>query len=575
MPGTQKGSSVVSHQPLISLCMIARDNATVLDRCLQSSEGWVDQIVIVDMGSSDATREVAAAHGATVIERPWDGDLAAARNLALTAATGDWVLSLEPDETLSREAGSELRELSRRPNRMGAFIPLRMEDSNGETLVASELRAWRHQPLIRWRYRIDEQVLPAVLEAAESERGRVGDLTGQILRRSTLQAGPRWHATSAEAEQQHRLQVDATPEDPHAHYRYALFLRAAKGRADDAEERMARAYEALRLQDQPGGAPCIAAHEICAHHSLDLQHAGESERALEVSTHGVRTHPRSARIWYAHGCALSLNDRWGEAEAAFEECLEHDGVATGTPSRPLPFQLAARKGRIRAADHQGRHSEAADSAWNLLQEHPQEEEVVYLFLDTAASEADWSKTARRLIDRVNAWPLCATSWLKGGELFFRLGMFDKALPWILRSAELVPDPTVAHGLAGECFLASGHFEPAVDSFSRGMPQDRRCRAGLLLVSLAYGVDLSVSVEPDDDETVEELKRMVMDLHRFGHDNIKRRLTDARERLRDTDPAAFRDFGAAFIESAGGGGIRIESARSTERPHLRTVPAPRS
>ncbi|MCX5949758.1 MAG: glycosyltransferase, partial [Cyanobacteria bacterium] len=67
---------------MLSLSMIVRDEAARLERCLASVAGFVDEIIVVDTGSQDDTIAIARAWGATVHQRPWPGDFAAARNQA-------------------------------------------------------------------------------------------------------------------------------------------------------------------------------------------------------------------------------------------------------------------------------------------------------------------------------------------------------------------------------------------------------------------------------------------------------------------------------------------------------------
>ena len=85
----------------ISLCLIARDEERFLPGCLASVSGVVDEIVLADTGSTDRTVEIARAAGATVVHHAWDEDFSAARNAALAAATGDWILLLDADERLA------------------------------------------------------------------------------------------------------------------------------------------------------------------------------------------------------------------------------------------------------------------------------------------------------------------------------------------------------------------------------------------------------------------------------------------------------------------------------------------
>lgn len=85
----------------ISLCMIVRNEAEHLPACLASVTGVVDEIIVVDTGSTDDTIQIAQSFGAKVIEVPWQEDFAAARNVSLSHATSDWILVLDADEKLT------------------------------------------------------------------------------------------------------------------------------------------------------------------------------------------------------------------------------------------------------------------------------------------------------------------------------------------------------------------------------------------------------------------------------------------------------------------------------------------
>jgi glycosyltransferase involved in cell wall biosynthesis len=99
-----------SSRPLdmnsLALVMIVRDEAASLERCLESARAWVDEIVVVDTGSSDATPEIAHRLGARVGRFAWCDDFAAARNAALALAEAPWRLVLDADEWISDGAAS-------------------------------------------------------------------------------------------------------------------------------------------------------------------------------------------------------------------------------------------------------------------------------------------------------------------------------------------------------------------------------------------------------------------------------------------------------------------------------------
>lgn len=88
----------------ISLCMIVRDEEQNLARCLESVREVVDEVCVVDTGSTDATVEIAHRHGARVEHFEWCDDFSAARNASLGMATGDWVLVLDADEAIEDPA---------------------------------------------------------------------------------------------------------------------------------------------------------------------------------------------------------------------------------------------------------------------------------------------------------------------------------------------------------------------------------------------------------------------------------------------------------------------------------------
>ncbi|MBI3974419.1 MAG: tetratricopeptide repeat protein [Chloroflexi bacterium] len=102
-------SPCLRGEPSLAACLIVRDAEDCLARCLESVAPWVDEIVVVDTGSTDRTVAIARERGARVGYFPWCDDFAAARNTALELATADWVLSLDADEVLDPQTGPALR----------------------------------------------------------------------------------------------------------------------------------------------------------------------------------------------------------------------------------------------------------------------------------------------------------------------------------------------------------------------------------------------------------------------------------------------------------------------------------
>ena len=139
----------------LSACIIARDEEARLPACLASLT-FCDEIVVVDGGSRDRTREIARAAGARVFENPWPG-FAIQRNVALDHATGTWVLEIDADERVTPQLAHEIRELvDRVPIEDMAGIPIRHEFLGAPLGPAVRYPSYRHRLFRRARFRHDE-----------------------------------------------------------------------------------------------------------------------------------------------------------------------------------------------------------------------------------------------------------------------------------------------------------------------------------------------------------------------------------------------------------------------------------
>jgi glycosyltransferase involved in cell wall biosynthesis len=160
----------------LSLCMIVRNEEQTLPQCLAAVAGVVDEIVIVDTGSSDATIEIARSFGARVIEREWTGSFADARNVSFAAASGDWLMYLDADEVLVGEDRELLRSLTGRTWREAFYFAQTSytgDREDGGAVAHDVLRVFRNREEYRFEGRLHEQVahrlpgyLPERIEAS-------------------------------------------------------------------------------------------------------------------------------------------------------------------------------------------------------------------------------------------------------------------------------------------------------------------------------------------------------------------------------------------------------------------------
>ncbi len=104
-------SPLAGKQPTLSLCMIVKNEEQFLQQCLDSVKDLVDEIIIVDTGSSDKTKEIAEKNNAKVFNFPWNDNFAAARNFSISKATKEWILWLYADETISKKDHETIKKL--------------------------------------------------------------------------------------------------------------------------------------------------------------------------------------------------------------------------------------------------------------------------------------------------------------------------------------------------------------------------------------------------------------------------------------------------------------------------------
>lgn len=103
----------------LSLVMIVKNEEKHLSRCLESAKDIVDEIVLVDTGSTDKTKEIALSFGAKVYDFKWINDFSAARNYSIQKSSGDWNLILDADEYIMNDCRQEIRDFINNNNAIG------------------------------------------------------------------------------------------------------------------------------------------------------------------------------------------------------------------------------------------------------------------------------------------------------------------------------------------------------------------------------------------------------------------------------------------------------------------------
>ncbi|MFO7609534.1 MAG: glycosyltransferase [Candidatus Krumholzibacteriia bacterium] len=170
-------------RPDLSLCLIVRDEAAMLPGFLAAADGLADELVAVDTGSRDRTLDLLAAAGARVVRHRWQEDFAAARNAALDAAAGRWILVLDADERPTAALVAQVRALLADPAAGAATLVMRNALPAGGHKDADLLRLFRNDPQIRYRHAIHEDAsagVAAFLAATGLVQRRLGGVVHHL-----------------------------------------------------------------------------------------------------------------------------------------------------------------------------------------------------------------------------------------------------------------------------------------------------------------------------------------------------------------------------------------------------------
>jgi glycosyltransferase involved in cell wall biosynthesis len=151
--------------------MIVRNEERHLASCLASLEGVVDEIVVVDTGSTDDSVDIANGHGARVFHHLWADDFSTPRNVSLDHARGRWLLLIDADERLRPVEPGRLSALLEGADE--AAFRVKLYPFVGST-PSLEYRLWRSDPRIRFRDFVHARIVDAIENVAAAEGREIG-----------------------------------------------------------------------------------------------------------------------------------------------------------------------------------------------------------------------------------------------------------------------------------------------------------------------------------------------------------------------------------------------------------------
>lgn len=360
-----------TNQPGVSLCLIVKDEEANLPRCLESAQGLVDEIILVDTGSADRTVEIARQYGALVFDLPWPGNFSAARNYALEKARREWVFWLDADEELASGSRAGFRQLLEAVPVEGYLAEItNLVDSPAgerEILRHASLRLWRNRPGYRFRGVLHEEMLNVLQEVSPRALVVPGRLS-VIHHGYTAEA----KAGKRKGERNRSILEQALAADPdNTLLQYYLGLEYWQaGEAGRAAEQLERVYRRVDRQ-WPHAATLFRNYAIC------LLGKGDFTQALALLERGVAWFPDYTDLFYLQAVAYRGLDRIEQALEALQHCLQLGEAPAGYVSTRGVGGYKACQLAGDILERAGAWEEAARAYTLALQRHPEYPPALY------------------------------------------------------------------------------------------------------------------------------------------------------------------------------------------------------
>lgn len=320
---------------LISLCMICKNEEKVLERCLKSVQDIVDEIIIVDTGSTDGTVKIAEKYGANILHFKWNDDFSLARNCGLEKASGKWILVLDADEELHAEDGQRLRRLAEGGEEVAYFFQV-LNLVNGGIDACPVLRFFRNHKKIRFEGRVHEQIIFSI-------RKQFGDIQLNYTDIRIFHYGYLDEIVAEKNKKERNFnlikrQVKEEPEN--AFHRYNLageYIRLEQ--YEKALEQLRMAKKLCAIEEMAFGHLTVKKEAYC------LVLLEKNEEAMNVLREETNRFPDYPDLYFAWGKCAYLLGKNDEAKTALKKALAvqnvplHYAVDLGVTTYRAPFLL--------------------------------------------------------------------------------------------------------------------------------------------------------------------------------------------------------------------------------------------
>ncbi|MFD7524826.1 glycosyltransferase [Paenibacillus chitinolyticus] len=286
----------------ISLCMIVKDEERSLDRCLSSVQGIVNEIIIVDTGSIDRTKEIASKYTDKIYDFEWVNDFSKARNYALSFAKSDYILQLDADEMLENTA--DFKEVLL--DKDFYYIQIKNDLGGGMSVSHQFIRLFKNTPSTKYTGSLHEQVQFDHSQASY-------DFLPCWIRHDGYQN----EVIKSKKKSERNLKIiqKEISYNPNAYTYHNLGMQYINdGRFNEALEALKKSYSM--------GKNYSFSQKVLLEIMRCLHEMEQFREVISVGRGAVELYPDVTDLWYQLGLSFLEMQQVKDAEFCFKQCLE-------------------------------------------------------------------------------------------------------------------------------------------------------------------------------------------------------------------------------------------------------------
>lgn len=304
--------------------MIVKNEEKFLPGCLESVKNIVDEIIIVDTGSTDKTIEIANSYNAKVFHLEWKGDFSQARNESIKHATGDWILILDADERLDPGQETKIKKYLNL-NFDGLYVRIISADKNGNLSATEYPRLFRKINGIKFERKIHEQISPSILKLG-------GKLAKTDITITHLGYGQDDETMRKKYERNLQIlleELEENPDDAYACYHVGT-IKILTGEQEEGIKYLKKAISIPREKSNINDSLRALIYNVFGNYEFQREN---SSQALNWFTESIKLAPFQVSSYYNIGLVHLKDSNFILAKNFFEKALKNlHSILKGKPS---------------------------------------------------------------------------------------------------------------------------------------------------------------------------------------------------------------------------------------------------